>query len=257
VIKLDRSGVTPTTGWLDKIKQKFPNWTAFQSKAKEFEALHVDSDERRKGIAKFAPEVFPARRDGAAKFPDGWGSAKRKLAKMTHRKCAYCESKIHRLRLGQVEHFHPKNLFPAAAYDWNNYFLACGGCNGAKSNKWPKGGTYLRPDQDDGTVHFTFAADGKVKARDAGPGGDAARHTICDWALDEEWQRDARKFLIDFMLDAMKPYEAQPGIPQNVIKRSWKGALKRVSDPKTTYSAALTECLLRKWDAAHPGDPLT
>ena len=33
--------------------------------------------------------------------------------------------------------------------EWTNYFLGCPGCNGAKSDKWPKRSGYIRPDRGD------------------------------------------------------------------------------------------------------------
>ncbi len=51
--------------------------------------------------------------------------------------CCYCESEVGAVRADQIEHRMPINGgFPARAFDWDNLHLACGGCNGEKSNKW-------------------------------------------------------------------------------------------------------------------------
>jgi uncharacterized protein (TIGR02646 family) len=41
------------------------------------------------------------------------------------RRCCYCED----ARGEDVEHFHPKNLYPQLTFAWSNYLLACSACN--------------------------------------------------------------------------------------------------------------------------------
>jgi hypothetical protein len=36
----------------------------------------------------------------------------------------------------EVEHIRPKDLYPGAAFIWENYLYACGPCNGPKNNRW-------------------------------------------------------------------------------------------------------------------------
>ncbi|MBN8183116.1 hypothetical protein [Roseibium aggregatum] len=48
------------------------------------------------------------------------------------RRCAYCEDSL----ADEIEHILPKNLFPQAAFQWENYLFACGPCNGPKSNRY-------------------------------------------------------------------------------------------------------------------------
>ena len=56
------------------------------------------------------------------------------LVAMSHgaRRCAYCEDSVG----DEVEHIWPKDFFPERAFVWTNYLYACGGCNGAKLNRW-------------------------------------------------------------------------------------------------------------------------
>jgi hypothetical protein len=63
-----------------------------------------------------------------------------------------------------VEHFKPKSLFPSIADDWDNYFLACNGCNGAKLDKWPEAGDFVRPDQGQPATLFEFDDRGGMEA---------------------------------------------------------------------------------------------
>jgi len=48
------------------------------------------------------------------------------------RRCMYCEDSVG----DEVEHIKPKTLYPEKCFDWNNYFYACGTCNGPKNNKF-------------------------------------------------------------------------------------------------------------------------
>lgn len=44
-------------------------------------------------------------------------------------RCHYCEDS----KADEVEHFAPKNWYPEKCFDWNNYCIACGPCNGPKN----------------------------------------------------------------------------------------------------------------------------
>lgn len=46
--------------------------------------------------------------------------------------CSYCESPLS--GLVEVEHCAPKSNYPESATSWDNFLLACGACNTAKSN---------------------------------------------------------------------------------------------------------------------------
>jgi uncharacterized protein (TIGR02646 family) len=170
---------------------------------------------------------------------------------MSHRKCTYCEGPINAPRAAHVEHFKPKTLFPSQAYEWTNYFLGCAGCNGAKSNKWPKHGGYVRPDKGDPSSHFVFEVNGTVKA--AQPGG-AADRTLEDFDLKREWLADERRQNIEGMLkllrEAVALFEAGHRSP---ARRLAKTLLENISAPERAYSAALTQCFWRAWKKACPG----
>ena len=47
-------------------------------------------------------------------------------------RCGYCEDAA----ADEVEHIRPKDLYPEAVFDWQNYLLACGQCNGGKNNRF-------------------------------------------------------------------------------------------------------------------------
>lgn len=48
------------------------------------------------------------------------------------RRCVYCEDSV----ADEVEHIHPKNLYPEMCFCWENYVYACGPCNGPKNNQF-------------------------------------------------------------------------------------------------------------------------
>ena len=67
-------------------------------------------------------------------------TVRKQLIKMSHGKCAYCESKITSIYSGDVEHFRPKGGYGEnnpitkpgyywLASDWNNLLFACPFCN--------------------------------------------------------------------------------------------------------------------------------
>lgn len=65
---------------------------------------------------------------------------KKYLAKDFEHRCAYCDDWDHYNggeRSYHVEHFAPKEKFPALEYVYDNLLYACPYCNEAKSDKWP------------------------------------------------------------------------------------------------------------------------
>lgn len=63
-----------------------------------------------------------------------FAEVKRQLGKMCAQvlRCSYCEDSMG----DEIEHIWPKTLFPDRAFVWSNYCLACGPCNGPKSNRF-------------------------------------------------------------------------------------------------------------------------
>jgi uncharacterized protein (TIGR02646 family) len=49
-----------------------------------------------------------------------------------HRRCCYCEDSL----ADEIEHHHPKDLYPELVFAWPNYLYACGPCNGPKSSRF-------------------------------------------------------------------------------------------------------------------------
>lgn len=73
-------------------------------------------------------------------------------------RCMYCEDG----HGTDIEHFYPKSVYPARAFDWSNYLLACSECNSNyKRNQFPldDGGEPLLidPTQTDPKDHLEFS----------------------------------------------------------------------------------------------------
>jgi uncharacterized protein (TIGR02646 family) len=238
--------------WLGSVQKALPDYQEFLRQATAFERLGLNSKVRRAGFSTFAPHVLvPRKKSGKAEFPAIWGQQKELIAGMSHRKCVYCEGSINARRAAHVEHFTPKALFPSLAYEWTNYFLGCPGCNGAKADRWPKRGGYVRPDQGDPGRHFVFSEDGSMKA--VKPNTSAAR-TVQDLDLNRTWLADEREQNVEKMLkllnDAVRLHSE--GLPDQA-QRLARALLGTIDTPEAAYSAALTQCFWRAWKRACPG----
>jgi uncharacterized protein (TIGR02646 family) len=243
--RLERAGVEPPADWERRIARNLPDKDAFFAKAAEHESLDVNDPARRKGFSAFAPEVLKPGRKGRD-FPTLWGKAKSRLAHMSHHKCAYCESPINAQRSGQVDHFRPKSLFPSLCYDWGNYFLACGGCNGQKSDKWPERGGYVRPDEGDPAARFRFSRDGAIAAA---PDDTEAENTIRDLGLDRSllcrWRRLAIAMVLDDIEDTLSLLRERPDLEESVSRLVDRQAARIADNPGFAYSTAMLQCLHR------------
>lgn len=214
--------------------------------ARAFERLALNGRRRRAGFKTYAPDVS---------MPDLWGRDKRvkdRLDYWSNGKCAYCESLINARRSKQVEHFRPKSLFPSLAYDFENYFLACNGCNGAKSDNWPKRGTYVRPDHRQVETRFTFNATGRMVAQQS----DAeAKRTVKDFDLDREGLRQARRVAIRTQTQMMQEVIEAPLSLER--KRRWARDLVRdAGAPDMPFSQALIQTLHQLWSTHFPDELL-
>lgn len=251
--RLDRSKLVEPPEWAAD-RHKRLDGAAYLAKAATFEALPWDSAERRPGFtvwdAAHPPPVLPKER-GKPAFPANWrdsAGVKPSLQTWTSDLCAYCESSLTDDSAAQVEHFRPKAQFPSLAYDFSNYYPACGACNGAKSSKWPRAGAYLRPDACDPEKEFAFADDGSMRA----VGGADADSTRKDLRLDRRGLRVARKMLIALLLDAFRKSTVDPALRREWLRLQWSA----VSTPGVAYSMALRAAIRREWEAVAPGEAL-
>ena len=110
------SNISPSTSTLNKLKE-------YQGEIDSLHSFELKSEK--------AKDIFPKKnRVGNIVFDE----IKIKLEEMCSgaRRCVYCEDSVG----DEVEHIHPKDLFPNLCFHWDNYVYACGNCNGPKSNKF-------------------------------------------------------------------------------------------------------------------------
>lgn len=224
-------------GWGPQVAKALPDYSGFLREASRFEKLGINTTTRRSGFSKYAPS--------RAGFPTIWGLHKEVIAAMSHRKCVYCEGPINAPRAAHIEHFKPKSLFPSLAYEWTNFFLGCPGCNGAKHNKWPKRGGYIRPDRGDPSRNFAFAEDGTVKAAKR---GGAAERMLEDFDLRRQWLSERRRLNIEKMLKVLDEAVLLVAAGDEAQgKRLARVLLGTICGPDAAYSIALTQCFWRAW----------
>ena len=102
---------------------------------------------------------------------------KKYLAIDFKRRCAYCDD-LDFYSGGQhsfhVEHFAPKEKFPALKYVYENLFYSCPYCNSAKSDNWPSDNPMLNvvgdigfanPCTDEYDQHLERDSSGKIFAK--------------------------------------------------------------------------------------------
>ena len=90
-----------------------------------------------------------------------WNKQQIKLPLLTssNNKCAYCECKLQQTdSYCQIEHFHPKSLYPDEVIDWNNLLPSCGRCNSAKLDHDTIVNPIVNPYKDLPSEHLTIEA---------------------------------------------------------------------------------------------------
>jgi 5-methylcytosine-specific restriction endonuclease McrA len=79
------------------------------------------------------------------------------LSKMSNDKCCYCECKItEESKYLEVEHFHPKSLYPDEVVAWENLLPSCKRCNGKKGDHDTKEEPIIHPIRNNPKLHLTW-----------------------------------------------------------------------------------------------------
>jgi uncharacterized protein (TIGR02646 family) len=77
------------------------------------------------------------------------------LLKMSFGKCCFCETSINEeSKYMEVEHFHPKSLYPDEVLLWNNLLPICKRCNVKKLNHDTKKEPIIHPVRDNPKEHL-------------------------------------------------------------------------------------------------------
>lgn len=71
-------------------------------------------------------------------------------------KCIYCESYTNISGYANIEHYHPKSLYPKETFDWNNLFVGCTVCNTPKNNFDTLKEPFIHPVNDNPEEYLTF-----------------------------------------------------------------------------------------------------
>jgi uncharacterized protein (TIGR02646 family) len=99
-----------TQDYLSKLQKKVDDEVSFEKKAAKAKSLWES-----KHASKAGKEAFNEIREVLETMCVG------------KRTCNYCEHD----RAFDIEHIYPKSLYPSLAFVWENYLLACKGCNSA------------------------------------------------------------------------------------------------------------------------------
>jgi uncharacterized protein (TIGR02646 family) len=77
------------------------------------------------------------------------------LLKMSLDKCCFCETKLgEESKYMEVEHFHPKSIYPNEVVEWENLLPICKRCNGKKSDHDTKQEEIIHPVKNNPKEHL-------------------------------------------------------------------------------------------------------
>lgn len=102
---------------------------------------------------------------------------------VTKGKCVFCESYIEAVDYSNIEHFHPKSLYPKLTFKWSNLFPACRKCNIPKGDTDTKSITIVHPVNDDVDKYFSYP-NLKIQPSENAPCQETAINTIKECDLD-------------------------------------------------------------------------
>lgn len=243
--KLSRKNVKEPADWKTSEKKATTDLTLYRKMARQFESLPIDSTKHKAGFLDFAKNIMPKNKKGDPVWRNIWREAREPIGNMSADKCAYCETMLTSAGDEQIEHFKPKSRFPSLAYRWSNYFIACGGCNRSKGNKWPKKGSYVRPDTGKPEDWFVFDEDGSVRATRAD-----ARRTVDDFKFNRQlllkWRRRAIRRNLDVLRDLLDM------APRREAQKWARREIRRFTTASNPFSAALFQCAERVWKKKFP-----
>lgn len=192
--------------------------------------------------------------------------AKKKLRKIQHDKCCYCESLVPAKKTSHadVEHFRPKIFvqqmkgaekeYPGyywLAYDWDNLFLSCQVCNGSyKRNFFPLDdpGTRARSHHDSIGNEIPLLVNpagpedprDHIKFEDEVPVGQSPKGCRMIETLDLRRLNDERKTLLDQLklyTEIIKTWSNSQESNVQKMVRSAKSFLKKATIPEAEYSS--------------------
>lgn len=88
------------------------------------------------------------------------------LFESSYRKCAFCEGFPEDNSSIEVEHFHPKSLYPHETFCWENFLPCCRKCNSSKAAHDTKLESIINPYIDNPEEHLEFESI-RIKGKDS------------------------------------------------------------------------------------------
>jgi uncharacterized protein (TIGR02646 family) len=176
------------------------------------------------------------------------------LLKMSFGKCCFCESDVNEeSKYMEVEHFHPKSLYPSEVVKWDNLLPICKRCNGIKNDHDTKLEPIIHPAFDN-PKEYLFLKDfrlyekkkpGKLTIDVVDLNGYKTakeRKTLTEKRF--EIGEEINKQLETLLFDLIKQYAInQSVVNKNKIVRTLKGLLIACT-PEKEYSATAATTLL-------------
>lgn len=111
----------------------------------------------KKFTEKYMNELEEKKLDKKQKLSSVWNQKyiKNALNKMSHYKCAYCETILDSSgNYMEIEHFYPKSLYPDKVVDWDNLLPSCKRCNINKGDHDPMKLPIINPSEDEPSKHL-------------------------------------------------------------------------------------------------------
>lgn len=176
-----------------------------------------------------------------------------RLLEMTHQKCAFSECLLNQEgKYAEVEHFHPKSLYPDEVVDWKNLLPINGACNKAKGNHDNKNAPIINPRYDNPKEHLCFQGY-RFKAK-----SEQGQRTIDVLNLNDRshWVNKRYKIgdeaieTLEEIRDTLKEYDSSHSktIPKrnNIVRRLRN--LFYAGTPRAEYSSVVASYLLHDDD---------
>ncbi|AYQ34224.1 hypothetical protein [Runella sp. SP2] len=176
-----------------------------------------------------------------------------KLLEVTHKKCAFSECLLlEEGKYPEVEHFHPKSLYPDEVVDWSNLLPISSACNKAKGDHDTKNEPIINPRYDTPKEHLYFQGY-RFKAK-----SEQGQRTIDVFDLNnrKQWAEKRSDIgmkaveILEEIRNRLKEYDtsfSKTTLARNTIVRQLRN-LFHAGIPNAEYSAVVASYLLHDDD---------
>ncbi|MBQ4387906.1 MAG: hypothetical protein II822_09930 [Prevotella sp.] len=105
-----------------------------------------------KGYNKIPPKI----RDAAIRYYKHEDIVNALKGNSGNAKCVYCESYVDVTCYANIEHYHPKSIYPNETFCWDNLFVGCTRCNTPKNSFDTGQEPFVHPVEDAPEEYLTF-----------------------------------------------------------------------------------------------------